>query len=138
MTTTRRVRLTQHAVRRYQSRVKPALDLSVCEGELAALAGVGAFQVEPPHPRYGEDVDEQDWKEPPDGYLELAPGIWAVVALTGDLHVLLTVMADHSLSAPRRRKRNEARRVERRKKQRKRKEGFYGAGTKMSRKERWR
>lgn len=136
--TARRVRLTQHAVRRYQLRVKPALDLDTCENELRVLSEIGAMQTEEPFRRYGDQIAEVDRLQAPDAYIELAPKIWAVVALDHGCCVLLTVLIDGGLSRPTRRVRNQARRAMREMKQKKRKEGFLKQGSRRTREEKWR
>lgn len=135
--TRRRLRLTQHAVRRYRERVKPALDLKVCEDELWALTNSGDFLADEPFPRYGIEVAEMDQLPPPDGYIELAPRIYAVVEMEGDCFVILTVLVDGGLSPAARRKRNEGKAIGRRKKARRRREGFMRNGVRLTREARW-
>jgi hypothetical protein len=128
--------LTTHAAQRYQERVKPALDIDICRQELTALAAASPIQTDAPWERWPADIEPPSIP-PPDGYIELAPSIWAVVAIDGDKVTLLTVLVNRSLSSPRRQKRNEAKAAQRRDRQRRRQGYLFMQGKRRHRLEPW-
>lgn len=130
-----KIGLTEHAIKRYMERVKPALDFGRCRRELLALAEAGDFQVEDPLHRHTDDF-EGLLRTDPDGYVELAPSIWGVIRIdgAGTWHVL-TVICNRSCS-PRREKRNAAKAAMRAARQRRRKSYIFLQGERR-RKEVW-
>lgn len=105
---------TDHAVQRYQERVKPALDAAACKAELEALLAV-APEVERPA---WCSVDANAG-HPADRYLELADGILAAAA--GGICV--TVMVRSGLGERERANRNRRKARERRRKRRRQRPG---------------
>ena len=79
-----------------------------------------------PFERYGAETDEADRLPEPDGYIELAPKIFAVAMNDGNGGLgLVTIIIDGGLSRPRRHSRNEAKKAARRAKRRDRKAFFH-------------
>jgi hypothetical protein len=84
---------SDHAVARYQERVKPCLPLDACKRELMALLNSGLEATDPP--AWAEHLDRQ--------VVELSDGILAVM----DGRVCLTIATRAGMSEERRARRNE-------------------------------
>lgn len=95
------MRLTEHAVRRYNERVKPTLGLGACRRELEALLA-GAEEVARPEWLHAHHPDTES-------YLELADGI--VAGVQGG--AVATVLIRAETSPVYRRAKNEQRRKRR-------------------------
>lgn len=128
--------LTSHAIRRYQERVKPALELAACEEEIHRLATTAHITNDRPFP-IPDDVDGDTLLTEPGGYMELAPQIWGILARNGKRWVMVTVHCHLAVSDKRRERRRTARTNSRRYEQRRRRKYVYSQGKRRTRLEPW-
>lgn len=93
------IRLTDHAVERYQLRVRPALTIAQVREDLERLMAFGKFVEKPPAWVVPDD-------DRADGYLILAPGVCLAVVQERHCRVAVTCLTNMGLSDETRRKRN--------------------------------
>lgn len=113
-----KVRVTDHAVERFQERVRPTLDLAACRRELLRLTGACAPKPLPPAWKHHDPQIRPDSL-----YAELSDGVCAVLTPRG--HVL-TIVTRAGSGAQHRQNKNELkarRRRARKAKNRNRREG---------------
>jgi hypothetical protein len=99
---TPRIVLSDHAVERYQERVKPALDLQAAREDLERMLPLGTFQHDPPP--WDRPFDEAD------GWLLLGEGIVIPLSRNQDRRPgfwAITVLSHREISPEKRRARND-------------------------------